>query len=197
MLFHKTGRRLCRNPGRELFVRPDHQKPEAEPATPEDALISASSCFPMSPPSFPLWRTTETVPWWPPSQPPPSFSIPQQSMMGTNLHRGAADPLPPPPCEKFSHDFQTTQRHILHGENTEMLINCTSAVNQNEFSKWLFSFFCPAYIECFPTSLGAITIQMFKPPKQTLAPPIALQPISKETRAPHLVSAELKIFLRF
>lgn len=97
----------------------------------------ASSCFPM----LPLWQTTETVPWRPLSQPPPSY-IPQQSLTGTNLRRGVTitehqcdNPLPPTPCEKFSHEFKAKKTL-----NTKVLINCTSVVNQNEFSQWLFNF---------------------------------------------------------
>lgn len=55
---------------------------------------------------------------------------------GRNLHQRVTIPSQHPPVRNVPMNSKPKK----HGENTETLINWTSAVNQNEHSKWLFNF---------------------------------------------------------
>lgn len=78
-------------------------------------------------------------------------------------------------------------------------INFTSAVNQNKFLHLFVRFssvcFCPAHTEGFPSSgyFPKADFSNHQGKHLLFRPP--LQPVLKEMGEPHLVSAELKIFL--
>lgn len=77
------------------------------------------------------------------------------------------------------------------------LMNWTSAVNQHEFSRSVFSSSCPANIS---SPLGNFHNTHFQTNKANIYysdPGSAVQPVMREMRELHLVFAELKIFLCF
>lgn len=85
-------------------------------------------------------------------------------------------------------------------KTSKMLINCTSAGNQTNSFSGCSTVFFPLHTQNVFLPLGTIVNTDFQTTKANThySNPIPLaQPILKEMRAPHLVFADLKIFLHF